>query len=72
MLGLHESDQIGATTEGDVWQELSVSAVAPAGTVNIQAVATFWQCKDDTTGGNCWDGNGGVYFDDLSFTESAE
>ena len=28
MLGLHESDQIGATTEGDVWQDLRLRSRA--------------------------------------------
>ena len=56
----------------NTWTELSVSGTAPAGAVVVQAALEFWQCEDTTDPGNCWDGNGAVYFDDVTFYTVSE
>ena len=69
LLGIVESAQVTAGGTADSWIHLSVQGTAPAGTTKVQGVLTYWQCKDDASGGNCWDGNGAVYFDDIQLTE---
>jgi hypothetical protein len=68
-LGGFDSNPITSETPTDTWTELTVSATTPAGATKVQACVEFWQCKADASGGNCWDGNGGVYFDAMSFTK---
>ena len=67
------SSRMSAETPTNTWTELSATGTVPENTAVMQAVITQWQCNPDEgadTSGNCWDGNGGVYFDDLSFTVS--
>jgi hypothetical protein len=67
----HEtSDRIDLNTATNTWVNLSVTATVPTGVAIMQASITQWQCDpvegaDDS--GNCWDGNGAAYWDQLSF-----
>ena len=71
------SPAINLATPVSEWTEVSVTAVVPKGTAVMQAVITNWQCSpyvdtdmdgvpDADTSGECWDGNGGVYWDNMS------
>ena len=66
--GGFDSAHFGAGSATDTWTPLTVTATVPAGATKVQACVELWQCAGDTTGA-CWDGNGAVYFDDVSFTK---
>jgi hypothetical protein len=70
LLGHDKSDRITSATPTNTWTELTVNTTVPEGATLMQAVITQWQCDPDEgadTSGACWDGNGAVYWDELSF-----
>jgi len=66
--GGFDSAHFGAGDAVDTWTPLTVTATVPDGATKVQACVELWQCAGDTSGA-CWDGNGAVYFDDVSFTK---
>jgi len=72
LLDWPQSAPMDMNSATSAWTELSVTGTAPAGTVLAQAVISMFQCTGDTSEGNCWDGNGAVYYDDLMFYELTE
>ena len=73
LLGHEKSDRISASTPTNTWTEVTATGTVPENTAVMQAVITQWQCNPDEGAdatGNCWDGNGGVYWDNLSFVQN--
>ena len=68
MLLQEESAHVTNADAVDTWTQLTASGTAPTGAVVVQGAISYWQCKG-TTDGQCWDGNGSVYFDDMVLTE---
>ena len=52
--------QVNAASTPDVWQNLSLTAVAPAGTATVEALALFFQPNGD--------GVGAMYYDNITLT----
>lgn len=69
--GATNSIRITASTAADVWTALEAAGTVPAGATKVQAAIQLWQCEGDTSGA-CFDGNGAVYFDDLSLEVQAD
>ena len=67
LLGEAESDPITKDSATGTWHELTAKGTAPTDSAILQAVLIFWQCKAQDPG--CFDGNGGVYFDEFALLE---
>jgi len=68
MIDSFESDPINMTATTDVWINLEATGGVSSSVAVVQAVATFWQCVGIKS--DCTQGEGMVYFDDISFEQS--
>ena len=65
-----DSDWLDSKDTANTWMEMSVTGKIPAGATKAQAAIEFWQCAGDKSSGQCWDGNGAVYIDDMMFYQN--